>query len=116
MDREDKIRMRGEQKYKESSKERLTKIAKKKVLTTAVGCLSVVEKYLGFLWGHNEDRELTPEEQQLRDIFYDKVREEIFNVGNNQMRNIQTEIEQYDIEWKRYKITLPVKPEGPNYG
>ena len=38
-------------KFKNDSKERLSKILKKKVETTMIGALSSIEEHFGFLWG-----------------------------------------------------------------
>ena len=86
-------------KYKTDSKQRLKNISKKKIQTTMIGALDSIEKHLGFLW---ED------EENLKKI-YDIVRQEILDRGNGQIRNLEAELDQYDIEWLRYNITLPVK-------
>jgi transcription termination factor Rho len=90
-------------KYKMDSKERLKKIARKKIQTTMIGALDTVEKHLGFLW---EDD--SAQSKQLREI-YANVRQEILDRGNDQIRNLDNELNQYDIEWLRYHLTLPVK-------
>ena len=95
-------------KYKEVSKERLLKISKKKIQTTMIGALSTLEKGFGFLWGHKSSEPLTPEQEHLKEI-YDEVRSEILDRGNNQARNLEAEFANYDINWLRYQITLPVK-------
>ena len=105
-------------KSKEVSKERLLKISKKKIQTTMIGALSTVEKHFGFLWGHESSEPLSPEQEHLKEI-YNEVRSEILDRGNNQARNLETEFAAYDINWLRYKITLPVKtisPQGEDNG
>ena len=96
-----------EAKYKDSSRDRLSKIAKKKIETTMIGALSSIEKNLGFLWGHEEQRDLTPEEQHVKNI-YDQIRSEILDKGNNQIRNLEAELAQYEVTWLRYHMTLPI--------
>jgi len=99
---------RREDRFKEISKDRLYQISKKKVQTTMIGALSSVETHFGFLWGIGQDSvELTPEQEELKSIF-DKVRSEILDRGNTQIRNLEAEISNYDIHWKRYSINLPV--------
>ena len=39
---------------------------------------------------------------------YNKVRSEILDKGNNQARNIDAELAQYDVEWLKYSIKIPV--------
>ena len=96
-----------EAKYKDSSRDRLSKIAKKKIETTMIGALSSIEKNLGFLWGHEEQRDLTPEEQHVKNI-YDQIRSEILDKGNNQIRNLEAELAQYEVTWLRYHMPLPI--------
>jgi hypothetical protein len=86
-------------KYKKDSNDRLKKIARKKIQTTMIGALDTVEKHLGFLWENDS---------KMR-VIYETVRQEILDRGNNQMRNLDSEIEQYDVEWLRYNLLLPVK-------
>lgn len=109
-----------ETRYKDSSKDRFKKIATTKVKTTMIGALSAIEKKLGFLWGLNDEGEdtgktLSPEETHLKEI-YDELRSEVLDIGNNQIRNLATELEQYEVSWNRYHMTLPVVPEGPKAG
>ena len=109
-----KIQAEKDASYKEDSKARLKKIAAQKIRTTMIGALSIVEKSLGFLWGLDENgrdisNQLTPEEQQLRDR-YAEIRSQILDLGNNQIRNLDSELVQYDVKWNRYSMTLPVKP------
>jgi transcription termination factor Rho len=91
-------------KYKNDSKERLKKIARKKIQTTMIGALDSIEKHFGFLWEEDEEGR----NSGLRDT-YELVRQEILDRGNEQMRNLDHELNQYDIEWLRYQLTIPVK-------
>tara|TARA_B100000085_G_C18553613_1_gene516883 strand:+ start:1051 stop:1404 length:354 start_codon:yes stop_codon:yes gene_type:complete len=92
-------------KYKVASRERLSKILKKKIQTTMIGALSSIEENLGFLW--EGDGEPTKDQQVMKDI-YQKIRSEILDKGNNQARNIDAELAQYDVEWLKYSVTIPV--------
>ena len=96
-----------EDRFKESSRQRLYKISSKKIQTTMIGALSSIEAHLGFMWGHGSEAALTPEQEHLREL-YDKVRSEILDRGNHQIRNMETEFGHYDINWNRYHVTLPV--------
>ena len=100
-----------EEQYKESSKERLAKISKKKIQTTMIGALSTVEKSFGFLWGHESDEPLSPEQEHMKSL-YEEVRSEILDRGNNQARNLEAELNQYDVKWLRYQLNLPVVPRN----
>ncbi len=95
-----------ESKFKLDSKERLSKILKKKIQTTMIGALSSIEENLGFLW-NSESGELSDDQKIMKDL-YQKIRSEILDKGNNQARNIDAELAQYDVEWLRYSIQIPV--------
>jgi hypothetical protein len=97
-----------EKKYKAESKDRLSKVIKKKIETTMIGALSSIEENLGFLWDNN-GKTLTKDQELMKGL-YNKIRSEILDKGNNQARNIDAELSQYDIEWLRYSMQLPVIP------
>ena len=95
-----------ETKYKADSKDRLSKILKKKIQTTMIGALSSIEENLGFLW-NSPDGQPTKEQEVLKNL-YNKIRSEILDKGNNQARNIDAELAQYEVEWLRYSMKMPV--------
>lgn len=92
----------------ERSKTKLKKEVKKRIQTTMIGAISSIEKYFGFLWGEESDNELTKDQERMRDIFED-MRTEILDKGNSQLRNVDAEIENYDVTWNKYHINLPIK-------
>ena len=94
-------------KYRSDSKDRLSKILKKKVETTMIGALSSIEEHLGFLW-EGDGETLTTEQQMMHDV-YQRVRSEILDKGNTQARNMDSELSQYDVKWLKYSVTIPVK-------
>ena len=104
-----KFKTSKEERYKEVSKDRLLQISQKKVQTTMIGALSTIEKNFGFLWGYENSEELTPEQAHMKEVF-DEVRAEILDRGNNQIRNLEAEFANYEINWLRYRMTMPVKP------
>ena len=89
-------------KFKVDSKDRLSKILKKKIQTTMIGALSSMEEHFGFLW------DVDTEQHKAMKELYDQVRSEILDKGNNQARNIDAELSQYELEWLRYKMNIPV--------
>ena len=95
-----------EDKYKLDSKERLSRILKKKIQTTMIGALSSIEENFGFLW-QGDDKDLSKDQRMMKEM-YNKVRSEILDKGNNQARNIDAELAQYDVEWLKYSIKIPV--------
>tara|TARA_Y100001937_G_C7060532_1_gene303502 strand:- start:244 stop:621 length:378 start_codon:yes stop_codon:yes gene_type:complete len=96
-----------EEKYKYDSKDRLSKILKKKVQTTMIGAISSIEDHFSFLW-NAEDSEMTEEKKFMYEAFQ-KVRSEILDKGNTQARNVDAELNQYEIKWMKYSMDIPVK-------
>ena len=97
--------------YEESSKRRLIRILEKKFQTTFIGCLSAFEEAFGYLWGHKKlETELTPAEKRAF-AAWSEVRHRILNNGNNQLRAIKNELQQYKTTWERHQIKLVVKKE-----
>jgi len=92
--------------FKNDSKDRLSKVLRKKVETTMIGALSSVEEHLGFLWS-GDGGELTEQQKAMYDI-YQKIRSDILDKGNAQARNIDAELNQYDVTWLRYSMDIPV--------
>ena len=105
-----------EDKYVSESKDRLSKILKKKVETTMIGALSSIESHFGFLWEVEKGEDVTPEKKIMHEI-YQKVREEVLNKGNTQARNVDAELSQYNVSWLKYQQNIPIKEiikEGNN--
>ena len=90
--------------YDNKSRERLYNIASKKIQTTMIGAIDTIERIFGFLWNKNNDESI-----EMKELF-DKARSEILDRGNNQIRNLQSEMQQYVVTWKRFNIVLPVRP------
>ena len=95
-----------EEKYRTDSRDRLSKILKKKIETTMIGALSSIEEHLGFLWDA-KNGQLTEDQVYMKDL-YQKVRSEILDKGNTQARNVDAELSQYDVKWLKYTIKMPV--------
>ena len=45
------LKQAREERYKDISRDKLFKAAKKKIQTTMIGALSTIEEQFGFLWG-----------------------------------------------------------------
>lgn len=91
--------------YREQSKDRLSQNMKKKIRTTMIGAVSAIEDHLG---------PLIDQEPSLDEVFQ-RIRADILDKGNHQLRNVDVELSQYDVEWKRHTLTMPVRPfKGDN--
>jgi|TARA_R100000008_G_C3513187_1_gene129926 hypothetical protein len=89
------------------SKIRLKKDIKKKIETTMIGALASVEKYFGSLWGFDAPNP-TQEQAQMKEVF-EELRSEILDKGNAQIRNAESEVENYDVTWNKYHINIPIQ-------
>ncbi len=98
---------KSEEKRADVARELLDKEMEKKFKTVMIGAISSIENNLGFLFGYNENRELTPEEEELKEIFV-KIRSEILDRGNGQIRNMKTILDLYKIELAKKTIQLPI--------
>ena len=95
------------EKFRYDSKERLSKILRKKVETTMIGAISSIEDHFSFLW-NAKDSEMTEEQKFMYELFQ-KVRSEILDKGNSQARNVDAELNQYEVRWMRYSVDIPIK-------
>lgn len=104
-----------EERRKEVSKDTLFKSCKKKIQTTMIGALDSVEKSFGFLWGFEGSEDMSPEQKHLKEI-YEEARAKILDKGNTQIRNLEAEFANYEINKKRYQINLPISGNNNNQG
>ena len=73
-----------------------------------IGALSTIEEQFGFLWGFDiNESERTPEQKKVHEI-YEEARAKILDRGNTQIRNLEIELNAYDIQAKKYTFNLPV--------
>lgn len=79
--------------YSKGSRKKLAAAISNKIKRTFVGCLDVVERELG------EDSEE-----------FKRIRRKILGIGNDQIRNMQLELEKYNVEFIPYHIEMKVKP------
>jgi len=91
-----------DERVKDMSKERLLDVSSKKIRTTMIGSLDIIEKRFGFLW--QSDDENAREFKEL----YNQIRSEILDKGNAQIRNLEAEFSQYEILHKKNTFVLPV--------
>lgn len=104
------IKAVNQERQKLYSKRRLINILEKKFKTCYIGALAKFEETFGHLWGHGQTEDLTPEQQEWKELWYD-VRTAILNNGNNQARAAMDEISQYTMTWDKYKVEFLVKKE-----
>ncbi len=96
--------------YQAKSKERLKRIIKKKIQTTMIGAISSVENLFSFLWDEGAE-----DAEKMQELF-NTLRSEILDKGNHQIRNVDTELDLYDINLKTNTVTLPINKIGGQHG
>lgn len=87
---------------KDYSKKRLLNNLNKKFNTTIIGSLAILEEELGHLWGHGLSYDQLNKEQKEYRKIWEKIRTEILDLGNSNLRGAQNELSQYSISWNRY--------------
>lgn len=91
----------------DQSKNRLKRDVKKRIRTTMVGSLASVELFFGHLWG-DDPNDRTPEQKEMFEVF-EQLRTEILDKGNNQIRLMESEIDNYDVKWNKFHINIPIQ-------
>lgn len=92
----------AKQKFIEDSKDRLEIAIRKKFETSLIGSLDSIEQYFGGLWNSTER---TPQQKRFYALWR-RLRTEILDKGNFQLRSLLKEIEEYKVEWEGKKITF----------
>jgi hypothetical protein len=98
-----------QQVYNEGSKKNLKSSTTKRIRTTFIGIIDKVEKSIGDLWGFGlHQRDCTPEQLKFR-ARWEELRNDILNHGNHQIRLNNSEVDEYEVTWKRIR-NLPIVP------
>lgn len=84
----------------EQDMEELARNMRKKIETTMIGALSSIEEHLGFLW---------KDDAGMIEV-YQKLRSEILDKGNKQIRYIDVDLSNYNVT-KKPKKTIPINKE-----
>lgn len=90
------------EKYWLGSKEKLKAAMRHKIKRSFVGSLDAIERELDEWEFNEEDKEL----------FMNAVRRRILGNGNDQIRNMEAELEKYNVEFIPYHIEFRVIQEG----
>jgi len=89
------------------ARERLKKIASKKFRTCFISALAEFENVFGLeIWGHDLPTELLTSEQKVNREKWDKVRKNILDKGNAQLRALRMEIDLHKIDFEGYRMTF----------
>jgi hypothetical protein len=80
---------------KKTDKDRLEDVINSKLRTTMIGAIASIESHFAELINHSKYRAI-----------FDETRKEILDLGNKQMRNMSSELDNYDVSWNKWSITL----------
>jgi hypothetical protein len=101
INKEDELKLN--EKHLLLSKEKLKKVANTKMRTTFIGSLSAIEKFFSELWEYDyQDGEEVSKRKRVWKEKWEQCRAEILNNGNNQLRAVDAEIDQYSVSWDGY--------------
>jgi hypothetical protein len=93
----------------QASKDRLVDKVEKRIKTSFIGALDSVETHLSCLWETNGS-DMSPAQVEMYDI-YQKIRKEILDKGNQQVREFKGDLENFDVNFKQYQLELDFKGE-----
>jgi hypothetical protein len=102
-------KQQNQESKKQLSKDRLLRIIETKIRTSFIGALSSTEEEFGELWGDGEAPENLNSEELYWFERYQQLRKKILNNGNNQIRAMYNELDQYELQWNRVNTTIQVK-------
>jgi transcription termination factor Rho len=103
-----KVNNTADKNRQEISKDNLEKLIVKRMQTIMIGALASVEQHFGFLWGKDDvTKQKTEEEREIESIFQ-KIRAEILDKSNNQIRSIKEDLQLYDVSLIKKFINLPI--------
>lgn len=102
-----------------TSNEKLKNIIHKKFTTSMIGGAFALEKRFGVVWD-KENKQYVPSEDSnyplnddLLDLLSD-IRDEILDIGNRELRNLKSEIDEYfEVSQRVYRTNFRIAIEEP---
>lgn len=88
--------------------QRVKQLTETKIRTAFIGALSQFEENFGYLWGEGETS-LTENEKKFLKL-WKETRRRVLENGNNQIRNINKQLDNYEIKQKKFNYNF-VKEE-----
>lgn len=100
-------RRRDDELYKQHQErlhqERLLLILRKKLSRIFIGDIQLIEHYLGELWGHGKPAEERTPEELWWFRKWQRLRTEILDNGNFQLRSVESEVLLHKVNWQRHQ-------------
>jgi len=91
------------------SRDNLKRLVEKRIRTTMIGALACVEEKFGQFWKTENNEKMTAEQASLYQLFQE-IRSVILDNGNNQIRLLDKDIDNFNVEAKKYHIQFKVDP------
>ena len=106
----DKNNELAKEKHYQESKNQLINVVEKRIKTTMIGAIATIEESLSCFW-KTEEGSMNEEQKQIYNIFQD-MRSKILDNGNNQIRLLEKDVDNFNIEAKKYHISFQIKPRN----
>lgn len=116
MDKYDILRLVQTKKQADVEKEEKVKAARlklrslveKRIKTTMIGALAAIEDKLKEFWTPDDNKPLNTEQQKLFNLFQE-IRANILDNGNNQIRLLENDIDNFNVEQRTYHLEFRKK-------
>ncbi len=82
----------------DTSNRKLERVIESKIRTSFIGAIATFENRFGDLWGHGKPFDSLTEQQKENRRDWADARAEILDKGNNQIRAIHKEMDQYTVK------------------
>lgn len=100
----------SQDKFQDSSRNRLKNNIQKKFQTTMIGALAAFEDEFGELWGNGLDVNDLDKDQLEERERWERVRSRVLDNGNDQARSAMEEVSHYTVTFNRYVTKFIVRP------
>lgn len=96
---------------KGSGKRRLNDVLKKLLTTLMIGSISEFEKHFGEDWGHGLMDDQRTDDQLDDKAVWNQCREKIMDLGNKLIKDMNKELNNYNVESVKYQIKFYPKED-----
>ena len=88
-------------------KKKIIKLIQSRIRTTMIGAISSIEEFFGFLWNASD---LSDEDKQKMLQIFLQTRSNILDKGNVQIRNIENDLDKFNICKYSNTTYIPITP------
>lgn len=98
--------MKKKTEHQVESDKRLRRIAEKKFKTTMIFPIAEFERAFGHIWADGKDTHDLTKEQMSHRALWQRIRSDILDNGNKQMRALLKELNSHTVEFNGYETEL----------